>query len=261
MFRTRTFIPLFLALFLFNNNLPGQITLDFRFRTGVTVTHSRFDAQHDKIPQLVGHYNTVKYIIEQTSGEVFTFDEYLEILKPRKSFTLPTIFVEGNLELKQWPVYGLIGCGNSAYDYNSFAWWYGVGIGPRIPIGYEDNYALIFNFEARRVTDNGFDEDAIIDSFGVDKQFKADMRSFFSAPNSLGPQQTWLGYASLSVQRRLKGNSSVIVGPFLTIDFTRDVERPAGVNMSCTGIKAVFSMDFGTIEKPVVLDYFNPFSR
>jgi len=261
MFCTRIFIPFLLSIFFLNITLQGQLILDFRFRTGVTVTHSKFDAQHDKIPQLVGHYNTVKYIIEQTSGEDFTFDEYLEILQPKKSFTLPTIFIEGNLELKQWPVYGLIGCGNSSYDYNSLAWWYGAGIGPRIPIGYEEDYAIIFNFEARRVTDNGFDEDAIIDSFGVNDKYKADMRAFFTAPNALGPQKTWLGYASLNIQRKIKGYYSVIVGPFLTIDFTRDVERAAGVNMSNVGIKAVFSMDFGSFEGKGTLDYFNPFSR
>ena len=257
----KTFYPLVLLLFLSLNIGQSQINLNFRFKTGVTLTHTRFDAQYDKIPQVVGHYNTVKFITEQVTGELFSFEEYLTILNPRKSFLRPTLFVEANMEFKSWPIYALGGCGNSQYDYNSFAWWYGIGIGPQVELGYTGTNYVVFNFEARRHMDSGFDEDAIIDSFNVDEKFKADMRSFFSAPNSLGLQKAWIGYASVGFQRKLKNKYSVTGGPFLAIDFTKDIERPAGVNMSCMGIKAVFSIDLGAVEAPGPFNYFNPFSR
>lgn len=261
MFFYKTLFVLFFSLFFNYIGAQGQINLNFRFKTGATITKTQFDAQHDKIPQIVGHYNTVKFITEQATGELLTFEDYMAILDPKTAFIQPTIFVEANLEFQQLPIYALVGCGNSQYAYNAFAWWYGVGIAPRVPIGYPENNFIVLNFEARRHTDAGFDEDAIIDSFKVNEKFKDDMRSFFSAPNSLGTQKAWIGYASVNYERKLKGNSSVMVGPFLAIDFSKDIDRPAGVNMSCVGVKAAFCIDMGRVEPAGSINYFNPFSR
>ena len=260
MSRSKFYITLFIGLFFLHFETQAQINLDFRFKTGLSMNFTRFDAQHDKIPQLVGHYNTVKYIMEQSVGQSVDFEDYVSILAPKKTINEPTVFVEANLELQQWPLNGIIGCGNSQFDFNSFAWWYGLGFSPKLALGYSDSDFIIFSVEARRHTDSGFDEDAIINSFGADEKFKKDMRSFFTAPNSLGSQKAWLGCVSLNYQHRLAGKNSLMGGPFLAIDFTKDVDRPAGVNMTCWGIKAAFCFDLGSRSAGNWSSYFSPFS-